>query len=85
VRFAEIALFAAPFLVFVAWRLLAPSGDAPRMLVITVTVTVVTMAGLLLVLRYENAEPPDAVYVPAQQVDGKIIPGHVVPARTGER
>ena len=30
VRFAEIALLALPFVVFVAWRILAPSAGPPR-------------------------------------------------------
>jgi hypothetical protein len=77
VRFAEIALLALPFAVFVAWRLLAPSAGPPKILVIAVTVTVAAMGVMLLVLRYEDAAPPDAGYVPARQEDGRIVPGHV--------
>jgi hypothetical protein len=79
VRFAEIALLALPFLVFVAWRLLAPTAGPPRVLVVAVTATVVVMAGLLLGLWYEEAEPPGTGYVPAQLQDGRIVPGHLVP------
>jgi peptidoglycan/LPS O-acetylase OafA/YrhL len=80
-RFAEIALFAAPFLVFAAWRLMAPSGDAPKSLVFGVIAAVVAMAGLLLILWYEDAAPPNSGYIPARIVDGRIIPGQVVPPR----
>ena len=78
-RFAEIALLALPFVVFVAWRLLAPTAGPPKVLVISVTATVMVMAGLLLGLWYEEAEPPGAGYVPAQLRDGRIVPGYVVP------
>jgi hypothetical protein len=79
VRFAEIALLALPFVVFVVWRLLAPTAGPPKVLVIAVTVTVMVMAGLLFGLWYEEAEPPGTGYVPARLVDGRIVPGHVVP------
>ena len=84
-RFAEIALFAAPFLVFLAWRVMAPSGDAPRILVVGVTVAVVAIVGLLLVLWRENMAPPNAAYVPAQLVNGKIVPGRVISPGAGEK
>ena len=82
-RFAEIAMLAMPFVVFVAWRLLAPSAGPPTILVIAVTGTTVAMAGLLLVLWYEDAAPPGAGYVPAQLENGRILPSHVVPVAPG--
>jgi hypothetical protein len=78
-RFAEIALLATPIVVFVAWRLLAPAAGPPTILVIAVTGTVVAMGGLLLLLRYQDAAPPGAGYVPAQLEDGRILPSHVEP------
>ena len=78
-RFAEITLFALPFVVFVAWRLLAPSAGPPKVLVIAVTVTVVAMAGLLLGLWYEEAEPPGTGYEPARLEGGRILPSQIVP------
>lgn len=66
-----------PFVVFVAWRLLAPSAGPPRVLVIAVTAAVVAMAGLLLMLWYEEAEPPGTAYVPARLEDGRIVPSHM--------
>jgi hypothetical protein len=79
VRFAEIAMLAMPFVVFVAWRLLAPSAGPPRVLVIAVTAAVVAMAGVLLVLWYEEAEPLGTAYIPARLEDGRIVPSHVGP------
>lgn len=82
-RFAEIALLALPFVVFVAWRLLAPVAGPPRTLVIAVAATVVIMAGLLLGFWYEQAEPPGTGYVPAQLEDGRVVPQRSVPAFPG--
>jgi Family of unknown function (DUF6111) len=79
VRFAELTLLALPFLVFVAWRLMAPAGGPPRILVIAVTVAVAAMAALLLALWYEDAAPPGSGYVPARQEEGRIVPGQVLP------
>jgi hypothetical protein len=84
VRFAEIALLVLPFVVFVAWRLLAPAtAGPPRVLVIAVTVAVVAMAGLLLVLWYEEAEPPGVGYVPARLENGRVVPERVEPLAPG--
>jgi hypothetical protein len=79
VRFAEIALLALPFVVFVVWRLMAPTAELPKVLVIAVTVTAIVMAGLLSGFWYEEAEPPGTGYVPAELQDGRIVPGHMVP------
>jgi len=43
-RFAEIAMLALPFAVFVVWRLMAPTAGPPRVLVIAVTLTTGAMA-----------------------------------------
>lgn len=82
-RFAEIALLALPFVVFVAWRLLAPTAGPPRVLVVAVTATVVVMAGVLLALWYEDASPPGTRYVPARLENGRIVPSHVEPIAPG--
>jgi hypothetical protein len=85
VRFAEVALLVLPFVVFVAWRLMAPSAGPPRILVIGVMIAVAAMALLLLVLWYEEAEPPTAGYVPAQQQEGRIVPSRVAPRNGDQR
>jgi hypothetical protein len=84
VRFAEIALLALPFAIFVAWRVLAPNSGPPRTLVIAVAATVAIMAGLLLFLWYEDAAPPNALYVPAQLQDGRVVPSRVEPLPAGK-
>ena len=84
-RFAELALLAMPFVVFVAWRLLAPNAGPPRVLVIAVTGTVVAMAGLLFVLWYQDASPPGTGYVPARLEDGRVLPSRVEPPGTVTR
>jgi hypothetical protein len=83
VRFAEIALLAMPFVVFVAWRMLAPNAGPPKILVISVSATVVIMAGLLLLLWYQDASPPGTGYVPARIEDGRVVPSHVDPVTPG--
>jgi len=79
VRFAEIAMLALPFVVFVAWRVMAPAGGPPRVLVIAVTASVGAMAILLLALWYEEAATKGAAYVPARQEEGRIVPLQVLP------
>ena len=78
-RFAEIALLALPLLVFVAWRVMAPTSGPPKVLVIGMSVAVAAMAVLLLVLWYQEAEPAGTEYVPARQEDGRIVPPTIVP------
>jgi hypothetical protein len=70
-------MLAMPFVVFVAWRLLAPSAGPPRVLVIAVAGTAAAMTALLLVLWYEEAAPLGAIYIPAQLDKGRILPSRV--------
>ena len=81
-RFAEIALLALPFAVFIAWRVLTPSANPPKLLVIGVATAVVAMAGLLIVLWYEEAAPPGTLYVPARIENGQVVPAHLEPSRS---
>ena len=76
-RFVEIALFAAPFLVFAAWRLLAPAGAPPKILAIWMIAVVLTLGVLLLALRARDAVAPGTPMEPARQENGQIIPPHV--------
>jgi hypothetical protein len=77
-------MLAMPFLVFVAWRFLAPnSGGPPRVLVLAVVGTVGAMTVLLLVLWYEESAPPGALYVPAQLENGRVLPSRVEPPSFG--
>jgi len=78
-RFVELALFLAPFVVFAAWRLLAGGGGPSRKLVVTATCVVVVVAGALYWLNREQAIAPGLRYVPAQLEDGHVVPGHAEP------
>jgi hypothetical protein len=70
-------MLALPFVVFVAWRAMAPSAAPPRVLVIAVVGTAAVMAVLLLLIWHEEAAPPGTLYVPAQLQNGRIIPSQV--------
>ncbi len=76
-RFVEILLFLLPLAVFIAWRLIAPAGPPPKYLVWSVVAAVAATGALLFFLRYEDAAPPTAGYVPARQDNGKILPPKV--------
>jgi len=64
-RLVELALFLAPFAVFVAWRFLALEGGPPVRVVI----------GAACVL----AVPPGVGYEPPRLQDGKVISAHGAP------
>jgi hypothetical protein len=78
-RFVELALFAAPFVIFAAWRLLAPAaGPSPRVLAASAAL-VLMLLGALLWLHKEGALPPNTAYVPPTLEDGRIVPALGVP------
>jgi len=68
-------LLLTPFIVFIAWRLLAPAGGPPKVLVIALTATVAIMAGGLLWLWQGEIQEGHTAYVPARQENGRIIQG----------
>ncbi len=76
-RFVEIVLFVAPFVVFAAWRMTATAGGAPspRVIAASAALLVVLLAALLWFHR-EGALPPGSSYVPARLEDGRIVPAH---------
>ena len=76
-RLVEIVLLLLPLAIFLAWRLVAPAGPPPRYLVWSVIAAVASVGALLFVLRYEEAAPPTAGYVPARQDEGRIVPPRV--------
>jgi type II secretory pathway component PulM len=78
-RWAEIALFCAPFALYAAWRLAAALAR-PAIVWGTVAVVAVLALGTIwagLSRRLERGE----TYVPAHTVNGRIVPGHGVPQR----
>lgn len=72
-RLAEVALFLAPFLLFVLWwRLGARSRLAASAIVGVVLLILATLTWLAL----STGLPRSGGYVPAQLEDGRIVPGH---------
>ena len=76
-RFAEFGLLLLPLAIFIAWRIMAPSGPPPKILVWSVVAAVAATGLFLIVLRYEDAAPPNAGYVPARQDGAHILPPKV--------
>jgi hypothetical protein len=78
-RLVELALFLAPFAIFIAWRWLAP-GSGPSLWVMVGAVCVLAvLVGLLIWLSEDASLPPSADYVPAHLRDGHIVSGHAAP------
>lgn len=74
--------FLAPFLVFLAWRLLVTRGRGflERTPWYLLTVCGIVLACLSLVsLAFLGEGDPDGVYVPPHVEDGRIVPGTVRP------
>ena len=78
-RLVEILMIAAPIGFFLAWRLLAPSRELTRAMVGAAVLLVLVLAGSLLWLRWEAAEPADAAYVPSRLRDGRVLPPDAAP------
>jgi hypothetical protein len=77
-RLVELALFLAPFAVFVAWRFLAFEGGPPTRVVVGVACLLALLAGALIWLSEEDSLPPGTGYAPARFQDGKVVAGHGV-------
>jgi hypothetical protein len=79
-RFVEIALFLAPFVVFAAWRMTTPLNVAPspRFIAASAALLVLLVAALLWFHR-EGALPTGTAYVPAKLEDGRVVPAHGAP------
>ena len=72
-RLAEVALFVAPFLLFVLWWQLGARGRlAAGAILGVVLVILATLAWLAL----GTGLPRSGGYVPAQLENGRIVPGH---------
>jgi hypothetical protein len=72
----EAALFLAPFVVWLAWRMLSPV--LPRA---ALWAAMVTVAALALGAAWTASRPHlehGQLYAPSQLRDGQIIPGHAV-------
>jgi Family of unknown function (DUF6111) len=73
-----------PTALYIGWRLALGRGVNLPAAWVWLTAAGLILAALTLVLvSFDFGEPRDGVYVPPHLSDGKIVPGHVVPA--GER
>lgn len=55
-------------------------GDVPWVFIVLGGLGLLTLGGLALTLS--GGAEPNSKYIPAQIIDGKIVPGHHVPAGT---
>jgi hypothetical protein len=78
-RLTEVALFLAPIVAFVVWRLTLARGGPPAGLVLAAACAVVALAAVLVWFGIERALPPDETYVPPHVQGGHILPGHASP------
>ncbi|HEY7576961.1 MAG TPA: DUF6111 family protein [Acetobacteraceae bacterium] len=78
-RLAELALFLAPFVLFVVWRFMAAESGPPARVVAIAACVLALLAGALIWLSQDDALPPGATYEPARLQDGKIVSGHAAP------
>ncbi len=73
-RLTEAALFALPFLAFLAWRLSGRGGRLPLRLVAAAFIWMALLALGLTWFGLRRAVPPDIAYVPARLgADGRVI------------
>ena len=80
-RTIEILLFLTPILGFAAWRLLFPSPTPPLWLLYGLSAFAAVMLIALLWLRHEDSGDAQEAYVPAQLVNGQIVPPQRAPPR----
>ncbi len=78
-RTGELIAFLAPFLAYLAWRRIV-AGKPPSPAALGATFLGLALFGAALAwLGVHRALVPGARYVPAQVVDGRIVPGHSAP------
>jgi hypothetical protein len=78
-RIIEIVLFLAPFLTFVAWRLVFPSPVPPPWMVYGLAGFVALMLLALFWLRHIDTGDAYETYIPAKLIDGHVAPAQRAP------
>ncbi len=80
-----------PTLVYVLWlaatRRAALAGPAPWQALpwVWLVGAGVALAALLLFIIGVHVGSPEGTYVPPRYIDGRVVPGHIVPAEPGRR
>ena len=77
IRVGELAVFLVPLLAVIVWRAAVArglDGPPPRQLA-AIFAGLVLLAAVLSFMAIEERLPPGE-YVPAQVIDGRIVPGH---------
>jgi hypothetical protein len=79
--FTEIALFLAPFVVYLVFLWATRAGilhpdswSLPRIAWLVMTALVLMIGSFIVLAQWEGA-PPGSTYVPAHYEDGKFVPG----------
>jgi len=74
IRLTEFLLLIAPLAAFVAWRVFAP-GKVPSVgMILAAAAVLVGLAGVMVWLRFADAEPRGSVYIPSHIENGRIVP-----------
>ena len=74
IRLVELLLLLAPLAAFIAWRILAPGKVPSFAMIVSMGAVLAMLAGELVWLRFRDASPSDAIYVPSHIENGKIVP-----------
>jgi hypothetical protein len=80
IRFAELAIFLAPIAAFLIWRAAIArglDGPPPQQLLLMFAAVMVLAVGLIVYTEQDRLPP--GRYVPAQLINGQIVPGHSAP------
>ncbi len=75
-RFAEIAMFLAPFAAFALWRFTAARGGPSTLVLAFTGLALVVLIVALVGFSRQNALTGPERYVPARIENGSIVPGH---------
>jgi predicted phage tail protein len=75
-RTGELVAFLFPFAVYLVWRRFS-AGSGPSASMLGGTLLALALFGAALAwFGVHRALAPDAAYIPAHVVDGRIVPGH---------
>jgi MFS superfamily sulfate permease-like transporter len=78
-RWAEVLLFLAPFVVFLLWWRISLGGGPSRIALAATLVGLVVFGAVLAWFGIDRSMGRHSTYVPARVEDGRIVPGHAMP------